>query len=111
MNKRKFILIVVAVIVVGALLHREFPQAGVVVTLAAVALYLLAGARRTVRYLRRFRAITARQRVQAIVALAMLVVMVSAWMTGSVYYFMLLVLLAADYLASQKPMENEQNTP
>ena len=101
LSKRTLILVVVALVIVGALLHRESPRGGIVMTTGAMALYLLAQVRMTVNNLRHFRTVSGRRKVQAIVAVAMLLVLVSAWSTGSVYYFMLLVLLAADYLMTE----------
>lgn len=102
MTKRNLILIVVALIIVGALLQREFPRAGIVLTIIAMIFYLLAGAKQTVRILRGFRTARHQQRLQAAVAVTMLLVLVSAWMSGSVYNFILLVLLAADYLTTRE---------
>lgn len=100
MTKRKRILIVVALIIVGALLQREFPRAGIVLTIIAMMVYLIAEAKQSIRILKRFRSASPRERLQAAVAVTMLLVLVSAWMSGSVYHFILLVLLGAEYLAT-----------
>ena len=98
MSGKSFVLIIVGLVVLGALLHRDYPAAGLVATLVALAVYLLVTVRRTVSCLLRFRRMPRRRQVRAVISLAVLGLMLSAWFSGVVSYFMLLVLLAADYM-------------
>lgn len=98
MSGKSFILIIVGLVILGALLNRDYPAAGLIATLIALALYLLVTARRTVSCLFRFRTMSRRRQLRVIISVAVLGLMLSAWFSGAVSYFMLLVLLAVDYM-------------
>ena len=98
MSGKSFILIIVGLVILGALLNRDYPAAGLVATLIALAFYLLVTARRTVSCLLHFRRMSRRRQVRAVISVAVLGLMLSAWFSGAVSYFMLLVLLAVDYM-------------
>ncbi len=103
MSGKSFILIVVGLVVLGALLNRDYPAAGLAATLVALAFYLLGTVRRTVACLVRFRSMPRRRQARAVISVAVLSLLLSAWFSGAVSYFMLLVLLAADYMMYDTP--------
>ena len=106
MSGKSFILIIVGLVVLGALLNRDYPAAGLVATLVALGGYLLMTSRRTITVLTHFGRSARRCRIRAIISVAVLVLMLSAWFSGAVSYFMLLVLLAVDYMMYDKRSED-----
>ena len=113
MSGKSFILIVVGLVVLGALLNRDYPAAGLAATLVALAFYLLGTVRRTVACLLRFRSMPRRRQARAVISVAVLSLLLSAWFSGAVSYFMLLVLLAADYMMYDTPgaESHDEKTP
>ena len=83
----------VAVVVVWTVLG----AAGLVVSLGSIGYYLLLVGRRRIGYLLNLDRTTERQRLLVATAACMLYVLIRAVLTGSVSYFLLLVVLAADY--------------
>ena len=84
--RKTAVAVVVVWTVLGALLGHDYPTAGLVVSLGSIGYYLL-NLDRT----------TERQRLLVATAACMLYVLIRAVLTGSVSYFLLLVVLAADY--------------
>ena len=72
--RKTAVAVVVVWTVLGALLEHDYPTAGLVVSLGSIGYYLLLVGRRRIGY-----------------------VLIRAVLTGSVSYFLLLVVLAADY--------------
>ncbi|WP_300283866.1 hypothetical protein [uncultured Alistipes sp.] len=95
--KKTAVQAVVAFVVIGALLGRECPLAGRIVSMCAVGGYLLLVGRRALGYLLRFGSVTAERRALALTALGMAGVFVHAAVAGTVSYFSLVLLLAVDY--------------
>ena len=89
--------VVVVWTVLGALLGHDYPTAGLVVSLGSIGYYLLLVGRRRIGYLLNLDRTTERQRLLVATAACMLYVLIRAVLTGSVSYFLLLVVLAADY--------------
>ncbi len=98
MSGKSFILTIVGLVVLGALLNRDYPAVGLAATLVALGGYLLVTSRRTVNALAHFRSMPRRCQARAIISVAVLLLMLSAWFSGVISYFMLLVLLAVDYM-------------
>ena len=83
--RKTAVAVVVVWTVLGALLGHDYPTAGLVVSLGSIGYYLLLVGRRRIGYL------------LVATAACMLYVLIRAVLTGSVSYFLLLVVLAADY--------------
>lgn len=98
MPGRNLIPIVVALTVVGALLHRDYTAAGRVVTLVAIGWYLAARLRVAVALGRRWKRIDVRGKARVAIYGAIAVIFVGGIVSGAVPSFALLVLLAADFL-------------
>ena len=92
--RKTAVAVVVVWTVLGALLGHDYPTAGLVVSLGY---YLLLVGRRRIGYLLNLDRTTERQRLLVATAACMLYVLIRAVLTGSVSYFLLLVVLAADY--------------
>ncbi len=88
---------VVAIVVIGALLGRDYPLAGRIVSMCAVGGYLLLVGRRALGYLLRFASVTGERKVLALTALGMSGVFVHAAVAGRISYFPIVLLLAVDY--------------
>lgn len=101
--------VVVALIVIGALLGHDYPKSGLVVTLCAVGFYLLLVGRRRIGYLLRFGRIAGDQRVLVGTAACMLYVFARGAFAGTVSYFLLLILFAADYFIYDRRERNMQS--
>jgi len=97
-GKKNLILAVVGIVVVGALLSREYKAAGLIVSLVPVGCYILADIRRSVAYLVHFRNTGNTQRVKLLTYAVIIYIFVKAIITGEVSYFLLLVMLAVDYI-------------
>lgn len=95
--RKTAVAVVVVWTVLGALLGHDYPTAGLVVSLGSIGYYLLLVGRRRIGYLLNLDRTTERQRLLVATAACMLYVLIRAVLTGSVSYFLLLVVLAADY--------------
>lgn len=87
-----------ALVVVGALLQRDFPTAGLIVTLIAVGVLLVVRFRRTVRGVRGFKRLPRLGKVRLITYTGLLYILLHALLAGEVSYFLLLLILAIEYL-------------
>ena len=94
--------IVVAVTVVGALINHDYKLAGLIVSLIAVGFYLALNLRMIVSYLIHFRRIDRISRIRLCTGVGILYIFISALITDSVYYFLLLLMLGIDYLIFDK---------
>lgn len=94
--------IVVAVTVVGALINHDYKLPGLIVSLIAVGFYLVLNLRMTVARLIHFRHTDRIGRVRLFTGIGILYIFISALVTGSVYYFLLLLMLGIDYLIFDK---------
>ena len=95
--RKTAVAVVVVWTVLGALLGHDYPTAGLGVSLGSIGYYLLLVGRRRIGYLLNLDRTTERQRLLVATAACMLYVLIRAVLTGSVSYFLLLVVLAADY--------------
>jgi len=95
--RKTAVAVVVVWTVLGALLGHDYPTAGLVVSLGSIGYYLLLVGRRRIGYLLNLDRTTERQRLPSAPGACMLYVLIRAVLTGSVSYFLLLVVLAADY--------------
>ena len=95
---KTLIQIIVVVIVVGALLHHNYPIAGLSVALAAIGLYLLRNLRTCIRDIRRFKQLIRTAKVRLVTFTALLYILIHALVTGTIPYFLLLMMLGIDYL-------------
>ena len=95
--RKTAVAVVIVWTVLGALLGHDYPTAGLVVSLGSIGYYLLLVGRRRIGYLLNLDRTTERQRLLVATAACMLYVLIRAVLTGSVSYFLLLVVLAADY--------------
>lgn len=93
---------ILLVIVVGALVSRDFPRAGLVLTLLALGVYILRGLPSAVRCLGHFKVADTGLRLRTAREALMLVLAVSAAVSGDVWYFPILALLALDYITEDK---------
>ena len=93
--------VLAALLIVGALLRREYAQAGQWVSVAAVAFYLLGQAWDRLRDTIRFRRIPVRERLRVLIFFVLLYLTVKNAVTGAFAYFPVLALLAADYLLTE----------
>lgn len=96
--KKRFILIIVTLIIISALLHRGYPMVGLVSTMLLLGVYILMDARKTVKYMSGFKQISNIKRIKSITAVALVLVLVTGVVSGRVPYFFMLVLLATDYM-------------
>jgi hypothetical protein len=109
-TNRNMLLTVAIVFAAGALLRRVFPLAGLVVIACALLFYVLCRAGRAIRTIRNFSRASGAAKGLLFVWVGMAL---SAWSVvwaifrgGDVSYFLVLVLLAADFLLRQKNMRN-----
>ncbi len=100
--RRNIILGVLGAIILGALLGREFPLAGLAVSASAIMAYVAMGARATVGRLRRWRSSGWEQRAQAAIPLIMLLAVAGSFFSHEMPYFIILVLLLAEYMIYDK---------
>ncbi len=95
---KNFIPFIVAITVVGALLHRDYAVAGRVVMLVAIGMYLLARVKVALVLARKFRKVGAKEKGRVVIYGAIAAIFVGGLVTGTVASFSLLVLLAVDFV-------------
>ena len=77
---------------------KEFVDTGLSVALAAIGLYLLRNLRTCIRDIRRFKQLTRTAKVRLVTFTALLYILIHALVTGTIPYFLLLMMLGIDYL-------------
>lgn len=97
-NKKNLILTVLTVIVTGALLSRQYKTAGNIVALIPIGYYLAVNTRKAIIYLINFKRTDNYQKLSLISYSIIFYVFVNAVVTNRMYYFLLLVMLAIDYI-------------
>lgn len=105
-TRRGLLVTVIIILIAGKLLARVFPLAGAVIETAALVVYLVFRARRTVGIVRHFRMADEREKVRVgvwfgilLIAVNMIVKMFTGGDTG---FFLVLVLLMVDELSYPK---------
>ncbi len=101
-STKNLIPILGTVIVGGALVQRDFPVAGVVVALAAVAVLLVVRFRTMVHHIRRFRHLSRIGKVRLMTYVGLLYIFIHAVVTGQIAYFLLLLILGIEYLIDDR---------
>ena len=96
-DRKTFILYVIGALVVSVFLSRLYFPVGKTVVIAAIAFYLLPGARGIYRKVRSFGKLSAYGRLTAVTYLLLLLLLISVILGGSIPYFLILVLLGIDY--------------
>ena len=102
MSTKNLIPVLGTVIVVGALVRRDFPLAGLVVTLSAVAILLAVRFRTMVHHVRRFKRLSRIGKVRLMTYVGLLYIFIHAVITGQVAYFLLLLILGIEYLIDDR---------
>ncbi len=97
-KKRRLIALALTLIVIGALLGREYPRAGLVVVASVLGIYILAGAQRTWRLIRNFRREDWIGRSRALIAGCFAAVFLGILIGGEVSYFPILLLFCVELL-------------
>ena len=96
-DRKTFILYVIGALVVSVFISRLYYPVGKIVVIAAIALYLLPGARGIYRRVRGFRKLPAYGRLTTVTYILLLLFLISVILGGSIPYFLILVLLGIDY--------------
>lgn len=102
MSTKTLIPILGAVVVLGALIQRDFHLAGLIVSLCAVGMLLVLRAPVTVRGVRNFKSLSRIGKVQLVTYAALLYIFVSAIVIGQLSYFLLLLILGIEYLVGDR---------
>lgn len=102
MSSKNLIPILGAVIVVGALIQRDFQLAGLIVALCAVGALLAVKLRSAVRHIRHFRTLPRIGKVRVMTYLGLLYIFIHALVTGQIAYFLLLLILGIEYLIDDR---------
>ncbi len=96
--KRKYIIPALVVVILGALVGREYPVAGYWTVVAGFGSYTLTGCVPMIGDLRNFRHLSNRGKARVISWAVMLGVLVSVLWSGRPLYFSILLMLAVEYL-------------
>ncbi len=102
MNAKSLIPVLGAVIVVGALLQRDFPTAGLIVSLSAVGILLALRLKGTIRNIRCFKRLPRIGKVRVMTYAGLLYILVHALVSGEISYFLLLLILGIEYLIDDR---------
>lgn len=109
-TNQNLLLVVIILFATGALMRRIYPVAGLIIMACALSFYVLCGARRTFRTLSDFSGSPVKLKILALVWLGMSLLVVNIlwaiFWEASVSYFLVLVLLAADFLMHQNNLKN-----
>ncbi len=97
-SSKTLIQLVVVVIVVGALLHSKYPTAGLIVALCAIGIYLIRNLSTAIRDVRHFKKLNRNAKVRLVTFTALLYILIHGAVTGTIPYFLLLLMLGIDYL-------------
>lgn len=92
------LIITALILIVGVLFRKGFPQAGHWITVAALGYYLVANVRAFGASVRRFAGLPLREKAHLAIVVVVAVLFVRAFFIFTVSYFLVLVLLAVDYL-------------
>ncbi len=107
MKRKDLILTVLAVLIGAALLGREYPVAGKVVIVTAMIFYLLVDVTRFISTARRLGKTRGTARARVVMWTVLLAITLMAAFGGKVSYFLLLVLLAVDYILTERQLQNK----
>ncbi len=102
MSTKNLIPVLGTVIVVGALVQRDFPLAGLVVTLSAVATLLVVRFRTMVHHVRRLKSLSRIGKIRVMTYVGLLYIFIHAVIAGHVAYFLLLLILGIEYLIDDR---------
>lgn len=102
MSSKNLIPILGAVIVVGALIQRDFQLAGLIVALGPVALLLVLRFRAALYNVRRFSSLPRIGKVRVMTYLGLLYIFIHALASGQIAYFLLLLILGIEYLIDDR---------
>jgi hypothetical protein len=97
-TKRELIIWQLVLVLAGALVARKWPDAGLIVVVTAMGLYIAARAKGCVRDLRHFSTKPLREQARALVPVLYLLVLVGIILAGRVSYFPILLILSTDLL-------------
>ncbi len=106
-NKKNLILAVLFIIVIGALLSREYKTAGLIVSLIPIGFYIAVNTRRAIAYVIHLKRISSRQKMNALSYIIITYIFIHAIVTSKIYYFMLLIMLSIDFIIEDKRTENK----
>lgn len=101
-ERKKMITIVVALIIVGALVYRDYPRVGLWLTLIALSTYVVACLRQTIAYVRSYKRLNGRQQCRLAMNISMVLILISSSVSGNLYYFLTLLILAIEYMMVDK---------
>ncbi len=102
MSSKNLIPVLGAIIVVGALIQRDFQRAGLIVALLAIAVLLIVRFRMVVHHVRRFRFLSRIGKVRVMTYLGLLYIFIHALVAGQIAYFLLLLILGIEYLIDDR---------
>lgn len=98
--------IIAALVIIGSLIRRENVDIGHWVTIGAIVLYVIVNFILTLKMAREYNSLRTAQRAKLFVYLIFVYIVISGAITMSVNYFAILVLLAVDYLLTDKHKQN-----
>lgn len=102
LSQKSLIEIAGVLIVLGALIIREFRIVGFVLILTTIGLYTISQSKLLIYRLKNFGYINALQRVGVLTALMLIYIFAEAIISGEVSFFLMLVALGVDYFVCQK---------
>lgn len=97
-KQKRSIILIVAIVAVSGVVHRINSDIGYIATMLTLIYYLFSDIRRAVYYLKNFKQVATIKQVKAGTWVAMSIIVVSGFATVALPYFLILVLLASDYL-------------
>lgn len=106
-DKKIVILITAAVIIVGALLRREYVAAGHWTSVVAILFYIAACFPATINNILSFKSLSSRSKARVAIFFVFVYIAAHAIITVSVGYFFTLALLGADYLLVDTPKNSK----
>lgn len=100
LRRRNLVIAVIAAVVLGVLIGREYPHVGSVVSLAATGLYILFSVPRLRRGIVGWGTAGRNERIGVVIAGMVCILFVEMLVTGTSGYFPILILLCADLVVS-----------
>ena len=97
------LILVAAVVIAGAVFRKESPELGRWITAAGLAYYLILNLLPAAKAACRFRALEPRSKAHVLIVAALLFLFVKAVFQPDILYFVILVLLAVEYLLADPP--------
>ncbi|MCC8088924.1 MAG: hypothetical protein LIO79_06645 [Rikenellaceae bacterium] len=101
--------ILTVILIVAAMLKREYPFAGHWLAVSVIAYYLVAKFTKVIRIVKNFKSATGNYKILAAVYFAMIFTLANSLLTGNVNFFLIIILFAIEFLSDSDAPKQDLN--